>query len=88
MLVKDFLKNFADEFEIKIYQIPIKEIDSCPNLVNRFQGSVSTALSSNQNYLNFKLKKHYCENNILVLVCEANKEQEEKTINAYKCKKF
>lgn len=85
MLVKDFLKNFVDDFEIKVYQFPIKEIDSCSDLVNRFQGSVSTAVSSNQNYLNFELRKHYYENNILVLVCKANEEQEEKTINAYKC---
>lgn len=83
MTVKELL-NKQTECEIKVYQVPIKEIDSCKELVKRYQGEISVSLNSNQNYLNFEVEHYYHDNGYLVVVCKANKEQEQKTIKAYK----
>ena len=87
MTVKELL-NDKTECEIKIYQVPIKEIDSCKELVKRYQGEISVSLNSNQNYLNFEVEHYYHDNGYLVVVCKANKEQERKTINVYKSKAY
>lgn len=85
MTVRELLNN-QTECEIKIYQVPIKEIDSCKELVMRYQGEISVSLDSNQNYLDFEVEYYYHDNGYLVVVCKANKEQEQRTINAYRSK--
>lgn len=47
MTVKEFLKSQTKGINIKVYQPPIKEIDSCKELVRRYQGEISVALESN-----------------------------------------
>ena len=64
----------------------IEEIDSCEELVKRYQGEVSVSLNSNQNYLDFEVECFYHDNGYLVVVCKANKEQEQRTINTYRSK--
>lgn len=83
MTVKQLLSNNLS-LEIKVFQVPIKEIDSNVSLVKRYQGEISVALNSNQNYLDFEVEYLYHDNGYLVIICKANKEQEQKTINAYK----
>lgn len=83
MTVRELLNNQID-CEIKVYQVPIKEIDSCEELVMRYQGEISVSLNSNQNYLDFIVEHYYHDNGYLVLVCRANKEQEQRTINAHR----
>lgn len=85
MIVRELLNNYA-ECEVEVYQVSIKEIDSCEELVKRYQGEVSVSLNSNQNYLDFEVVNYCHHNRCLVVVCEANKEQEQKTINAYRSK--
>lgn len=85
MTVKQLLSNKLS-LEIKVFQVPIKEIDSNTNLVKRYQGEISVALNSNQNYLDFEVEYLYHDNGYLVIICKANKEQERKTINAYRSK--
>lgn len=85
MTVRELLNNYS-ECEIKVYQSPIEEIDSCEELVKRYQGEISVSLNSNQNYLDFEVE-NYCHNNgHLVVVCRANKEQEQRIINAHRSK--
>ena len=84
MNVKEFLKNIDYNAEIKVFQEPIKEIDSCPALVKRYQGKVIIALDSNQNYLNFEIRNWYKDDGYFVFICKANKEQEKAIIDAYK----
>lgn len=83
MTVRELLNN-QTEYEIKIYQMPIKEIDNRKELVMRYQGEISVSLDSNQNYLDFEVEHYYYDNGYLVVVCKANKEQEQRTINAYR----
>ena len=85
MTVRELLNN-QTEYEIKIYQVPIKEIDSCKELVMRYQGEISVSLNSNQNYLGFEADHYYHNNGYLVVVCRANKEQEQRTIKAHRSK--
>lgn len=84
MNVKDFLTKQIDSIEIVIYQIPIKEIDTCKNLVRRYQGNIRTSLESNQNYLDFEVKQFYHNNGFLIIVCEANEMQRQITIERHR----
>ena len=86
MTVKQLLSNKLTSLEIKVFQVPIKEIDNSVGLVRRYQGEISVALNSNQNYLDFEVEYLYHDNGYLVIICKANKEQEQKTINAYRSK--
>lgn len=83
MTVKEFLEKQNKDVNIKVYQPPIKEIDSCKELVRRYQGEISVSLESNQNYLGFEMKHYYHNNGYLIIICQPNKEQEKKTIEAY-----
>lgn len=83
MKVREFLEK-QTECEIKVYQVPIKEIDSCKELVKRYQGNIKVSVNSNQNYLDFEVKHFYHDNEYLIIVCEANEEQKQRTIKAYR----
>ena len=83
MKVKEFLEKQLD-CEIKVYQLPIKEIDSCKELVRRYQGNIKVSINSNQNYLNYEMLHYYHDNGYLIVICEADKEQKQRTINAHK----
>lgn len=83
MTVRQLLSNNLS-LEIKVFQVPIKEIDNNVSLVKRYQGEISVALNSNQNYLDFEVEYLYHDNGYLVIICKANKEQEQRTINAHK----
>lgn len=83
MKVKEFLSLWADNPSIKIMQMPIKKIDKGSSPVHRQTALVSELLESNQNYLGFEIAYFLMDNDLLIVVCEANKEQERKTINAY-----
>ena len=83
MKVKEFLEKQLD-CEIKIYQLPIKEIDSCKELVRRYQGNIKVSINSNQNYLNYEMLHYYHDNGYLIVICEADEEQKQRTINAHK----
>lgn len=85
MTVKQLLSNKAS-LEIKVFQVPIKEIENNVGLVRRYQGEISVALNSNQNYLDFEVEYLYHDNGYLVIICKANEEQKRRTINAYKSK--
>ena len=85
MTVRELLNN-QTYCEIKVYQVPIREIDSCKKLVRRYQGEIFVSLNSNQNYLDFEVERFYHDNGYLVVVCKANKEQEQRTINTYRSK--
>lgn len=85
MKVREFLEKQTD-CEIKVYQVPIKEIDSCKELVKRYQGEIKVSVNSNQNYLDFEVKHFYHDNGYLIVICEANEEQKQRTIKAYKNK--
>ena len=85
MTVREFLEKQTDmDLEIKVYQFPIKEIDSCKELVRRYWGNIKVSLNSNQNYLNYRTEGHYYNNGYLVIICRANEEQEQRTIKAYR----
>lgn len=83
MTVKEFLEKQNKDINIKVYQPPIKEIDSCKELVQRYYGEVWVALNSNRNYLKYELEHYYTENGILTIICKASREQEMEIINAY-----
>lgn len=83
MTVKELLEK-QSKCEIKVYQEPIKEIDSCKELVTRYQGEISVSLNSNQNYLDFEVENYYYDDGDLMIVCKANEEQKERIINSYK----
>jgi len=87
MTVKQLLLNNLSLVQvIKVFQVPIKEIDSCKELVKRYQGEISVSLNSNQNYLDFEVEYLYHDNGYLVVVCKANKGQGQRTVNAYRSK--
>lgn len=87
MTVKQLLSD-STSFEVKIFQVPIKEIDRGVLLVRRYQGGISIALNSNQNYLDFKVEYSYYDNGYLVIIYKANKNQEREIINAYRSKAY
>lgn len=84
MTVREFMEVWADNISIKVYQTPIKAIDKCNDLVHRQTGSVDVLLDSNQNYLDFNLDYALEDDGLIIVVCTANKEQEQRTINAHK----
>ena len=85
MTVKQLLSNKLS-LEIKVFQVPIKEIENNVGLVRRYQGEISVALNSNQNYLDFEVEYLYHDNGYLVIICKANEEQKRRTINTYRSK--
>ena len=86
MTVKEFMSLWIDDVNMVVYQEPIKEIDNCKDLVRRQSGSVDVLINSNQNYLDFEIVNLQDDDGRIVVVCKANKEQEERTIRAYKIK--
>lgn len=83
MKVKCFLEKQPEQ-EIKVYQVPIGKIDSCKELVKRYQGSIKVSMNSNQNYLDFDLLHHYHDNGFLIVVCKADGKQEQRTVKAHR----
>lgn len=83
MTVKEFLSPWADNPSFKIMQMPIKKIDKSNELVHRQTAPVSELLESNQNYLDFEIRYFLMDEDLLIVVCEANEEQERKTVEAY-----
>jgi hypothetical protein len=83
MIVKEYLALWADNPSIKIMQMPIKKIDKSSDPVHRQTALVSELLESNQNYLDFEIVYFLMDDDLLIVVCKANEEQERKTINAY-----
>lgn len=83
MKVKCFLKKQPEQ-EIKVYQVPIGKIDSCKELVRRYQGSVEVSVNSNQNYLEFEVLHYYHDDGFLIVICKADEKQEQRTIKAYR----
>lgn len=85
MTVRDFLRAWSNYVSINVYQRSIKEISGNDySLIFRQAGDVRTLLATNQNYLEFEVE--YCKQDfdVIVIVCKANKEQEQKTIETYK----
>lgn len=62
----------------------IEEIDTCKNLVRRYQGNIKTSLESNQNYLDFEVKQFHHNNGVLIIVCEADEIQRQITIKRHR----
>lgn len=84
MTVREFMAMWVDDISIKVYQRPIKKIDKCDDLVHRQTGSVDVLINSNQNYLDFEIEYLMQDDDLIIIVCKANKEQEQRTIDAYK----
>lgn len=84
MKVREFMELWVDNVDLKVYQEPIKQIDKNVRLVLRQIGSVNVLLDSNQNYLDFDIVNLQYDDGFIIVVCRANKEQEQKTINAYR----
>ena len=84
MKVREFMALWMDDVSIKVYQEPIKQIDKSGGLVHRQTGSVDVLIDSNQNYLDFDIVNLQYDDGLIIIVCKANKEQEQRTINAYK----
>lgn len=86
MKVREFMELWADDISIKVYQEPIKQIDKRGGLVCRQVGSINVLINSNQNYLDFDIVNLQYDDGLIIIVCKANKEQEQRTINAYRSK--
>lgn len=84
MTVREFMSMWVDDISMKIYQRPIKKIDKCDDLVLRQTGSIDVLINSNQNYLDFEIESLMDDDGRIVVICKANKEQEQRTINAYR----
>lgn len=84
MTVKEFMTLWADDVSMVIYQEPIMEIDKCSHLVRRQSGSVDMLINSNQNYLDFDIVNLQDDDGRIVIVCRANKEQEQRIIETNK----
>ena len=84
MTVREFMSMWVDNISMKIYQRPIKKIDKCDDLVLRQTGSTDVLINSNQNYLDFEIESLMDDDGRIVVICKANKEQEQRTINAYR----
>lgn len=92
--VMDVLKEIrglypTEYVDVVIWQDPIKEIDSCPDLVRRYFGELNMCMDSNQNFLKYGVFDYHCvprgEQKVrLVLRALPNKAQIEDTINAYR----
>lgn len=88
MTVREFLKLWADNVTIKVYQRPIWKIDKNSSLVHRQTANIDTMINSNQNFLDFEIENLQMDQDLIIVVCKANKEQEEKTIAAYNSGKW
>ena len=84
MTVKEFMSMWVDDISIKVYQRPIEKIDNCNALVHRQTGSIDVLINSNQNYLDFEIEHLMDDDGLIIVVCKANEEQEQRTIEAYK----
>lgn len=84
MTVREFMSMWVDDISMKVYQRPIKKIDKCNDLVPRQTGSIDVLINSNQNYLDFEIEYLMDDDGLIVVVCKANEEQEQRTIEAYK----
>lgn len=84
MTVREFMALWVDDVGVKVYQMPIKEIDKCTDLVCRQTGSVDVLINSNQNYLDFEILNLQYDNGLIIVVCEANEEQRQRIINSHK----
>lgn len=84
MTVREFMAMWADDISMKVYQRPIKKIDKCDDLVHRQTGSIDVLINSNQNYLDFEVEYLMQDDDLIIVVCKANKEQEQRTVDAYK----
>lgn len=84
MTVKEFMSMWVDDISIKVYQKPIKKIDKCDDLVCRQTGSIDVLLNSNQNYLDFEIEYLMEDDGLIIVVCMANEEQEQKIIDGHK----
>lgn len=84
MTVREFMSLWVDDVSMVVYQESIKEIDRCKDLVHRQSGSVDMLINSNQNYLDFEIVNFQDDDGGIVIVCKANKEQEQKTIRAHR----
>lgn len=84
MTVREFLKLWVDNITIKVYQRPIWKIDHNSNCVHRQTADINTMINSNQNYLDFEIDNLQMDQDLIIVVCKANKEQEERTIRAYR----
>ena len=84
MLVRELLEKRKNDEDIKVFQVPIKEIDTCEELVKRYEGDREVSFSSNQNYLDFVILYYYHDNGYLIVICKASTEQENRIIVAHK----
>ena len=87
MTVREFLNLWADNIGVRIYQVPIKEIDKSSALVCRQTADVATLLESNQNFLDFNIENLQMDYDLLCVVCNASDEQAQKIISAYNGRK-
>lgn len=83
MTVREFLKLWVDNIDVRVYQFPIKKIDRSSALVCRQTADVDTLLNSNQNYLDFNIENLQMNDDLLCVVCKANDEQSKKIIDSY-----
>lgn len=83
MTVREFLKLWVDNIDVRVYQFPIKKIDRSSALVCRQTADVATLLNSNQNYLDFNIENLQMNDDLLCVVCKANDEQSKKIIDSY-----
>lgn len=83
MTVKEFMALWVDNVSMAIYQEPIAGIDKSSHLVRRQSGSVDMLINSNQNYLDFNVVNLQDDDGVIVVVCRANQEQEQRTIKAH-----
>lgn len=84
MTVREFMALWVDDVSMKVYQVPIKEIDKCEELVHRQTGSVDVLINSNQTYLDFEIQNLQYDDGLIIVVCKANSEQKQRIINSHK----
>lgn len=81
-------REYLRVYDCEIYQMPIRLIDPCPDVVCRYRGSIQTCLESNQNFLEFEVRKCEIYGNKAMIICEANADQEHRTIDAYRSRPY
>lgn len=86
MTVREFMALWVDNVSIKVYQIPIKEVDKCTDLVCRQTGSVDVLINSGQNYLDFEILNLQYDNGLIIIVCEASENQKQGIISSHICR--
>lgn len=92
MTVKQKLQDIRNEYpqacKCEIHQLPIPLIDSCPDPVCRYRGPIRNCLESNQNFLEFEVRKYGIFDNKILIICKANAKQERHTIDAYRSRPY